>query len=375
MMKNLLGRTCALSLAAIAAFACGSSGTVAEGTFAAEDGGPPGNGTNGPGTFGTGTELEGGAGDGGTCAAVSKRAQINQLDLLLLVDSSASMLANEKWKSVTNAIQTFMADPRLEGVGIGLQYFPRFAGALTVCDENEYAVPEIEILPLDTTQQGIVGGSLEVRTPLGGTPMGPAIQGALRFATTWQQRNTNRKVALVLATDGLPDESCQFAPEPRAPNSITAVQQQAASAPIPTYVIGVGTELTALNSVAAAGGTGQAIIVDPSGDTAAQLVSALDKVRRDQLGCEYGIPAPDPGQELDFGRVNVRFVDELGYVDFFYVPSPADCAGAENGWYYDNPARPTKILLCEPFCTEVRASRLGRVDVLLGCKRNEAVIR
>jgi hypothetical protein len=32
------------------------------------------------------------------------------------------------------------------------------------------------------------------------------------------------------------------------------------------------------------------------------------------------------------------------------------------------------VVLCEPFCSEVKASRLGKVDVLLGCKRVDAPI-
>jgi len=378
MTSNALRLGVALLPLFAALAACGSENSVfPDGTGSGVDGGDR---SLNPDPFGPSTR-DGGTGDpvdGGTCASSSKRAEVAQLDLVLLLDTSGSMLANGKWKSMTNALQSFIADPRVADIGVGISFFPKFAGAYTVCDEATYANPDITVAPLGQSQSLYISSTLDGRSPLGGTPMGPAVQGTLRFARSWQQQNANRKVAFVLATDGLPDESCSFAPPGRAANTLSAVQGQAtaaASESIPTYVIGVGTELTALNGVAQAGGTGQAIIVDPKGDTTAQLVAALDKIRRSEIGCEYGIPAPDPGQTLDYKKVNVRFVDELGYVDFLYVTGPDKCSTTDNGWYFDNPVNPTRILLCDPFCGEVKASRIGRVDVLLGCKRNDAPIR
>jgi hypothetical protein len=318
--------------------------------------------------------------DGGTCAASKKQAEVAQLDIILLLDTSLSMSGNDKWKSIKNALISFTQDPRASDIGLSISFFPKYSGPYTVCDESIYATPDVMMSTLIPSHALDVSYALEARTPLGGTPMGPAVQGALRFARQWQAQQSNHKAAFVLATDGLPDDSCGFTPNGRSPNTLAAVQGQATAAlaaaqTIPTYVIGVGTELTALNSVAQAGGTGQAIIVDPKGDTTGQLIAAFDKIRRSELSCEYGIPAPEPGQKLDYAQVNVRFVDELGYADFLYVPSPDKCSTTDYGWYYDNPANPTRILLCEPFCGEVRSSRIGRLEVLLGCQRNEAPVR
>lgn len=366
-------------LPVLAAIACGSQNSVfPDGTNGDSDSGitdPNGFGPGGEGGPGVGLE-----GDGGTCATATKRADVAQLDLIMLVDSSGSMLANEKWKSMANALRSFVQDPRAAGIGLGMQFFPKFAGVNTICDEAVYANPEVTVAAIEETQATLIVGGIESRLPQGGTPMGPAIQGALRFARSWQQGNPNHKVAFVIATDGLPDESCGFAPAGRAANTLGGVRGQAAAAlaaaqTIPTYVIGVGSELTALNEVAAAGGTTSAILVDTSKDVTAQLVAAFDKIRRSEIGCEYGIPAPDPGQTLDFNKVNVRFVDELGYVDFLYVTGPDKCSTTDNGWYFDNPVNPSRILLCDPFCGEVKASRIGRVDVLLGCTRKDAPIR
>ena len=44
----------------------------------------------------------------------------------------------------------------------------------------------------------------------------------------------------------------------------------------------------------------------------------------------------------------------------------AACPAAGNGWYYDNDAAPTKILLCPSTCSMVKNTK-GQVDVLFGC--------
>lgn len=357
--------------------ACGSNGSDNASSFG-QGGGDAAIGFVNPGDFGdaAGTTIT--TGDGGTCAASSKAADVSQLDLVLLVDSSGSMNANSKWQSLTKALQSFFNDDRAAGIGVSLQYFPRFAGSYPVCDESVYAIPEVDLTPLDSTQAGILVNSLLNRSPLGGTPMGPALQGALRFATTWQKQNSTHKVVTVLATDGLPDESCQFAPAGRAENTIDGVKAQAAAAlaanpSVPTYVIGVGTELGALDAVAVSGGTEHTVIVDVQKDVSAQLFEAFDKIRRTELTCEYTLPIADSSGSVDLDKVNVRFTDALGYVDFLYVENAANCKKTDYGWYFDDIANPQRVVLCSPFCDEVKASRLGKVDILLGCKRQEII--
>ena len=382
--RSWFSRTAAVTAGFLLVVACGEDDP--DSTFVDGNNGKIDGGTSGivdPIGLGDGSaSLDGGGlqDDGGACAASSARADVAQLDLVMLVDSSGSMNFNGKWQSLTKALQAFFADPRAEGIGVSLQYFPQFVGPYPVCDDAVYATPVINVLPLDQSHAGTLGQSLMGRSPLGGTPMGPAVQGSLRFATTWQKQNPNRKVVMVVATDGLPDEGCQFGPPGRAPNTIAAVQTQAQTAfgatpSVPTYVIGVGSELAPLDAVAAAGGTSKSILIDVTKDVTSQLFTALDKIRRTELTCEYTIPAQDPTKPaIDYGKVNVKFTDALGYVDFQYVETPANCSKAEYGWYYDDPNNPKRVVLCEPFCSEVKASRLGKVDVLLGCKRVDAPI-
>jgi len=65
---------------------------------------------------------------------------------------------------------------------------------------------------------------------------------------------------------------------------------------ISTYVIGVGPDLTNLNQIAMAGGTGNAYIVDSMAGTTDQFIDALDSIRmRAGLACEFQIPQPAAG--------------------------------------------------------------------------------
>jgi hypothetical protein len=63
------------------------------------------------------------------CGGEVVEAKPAPLDLLLLVDSSASMnyppgLPNTRWSLLRDALGAFIVDPRSTGLGIGLQFFP-----------------------------------------------------------------------------------------------------------------------------------------------------------------------------------------------------------------------------------------------------------
>ena len=40
---------------------------------------------------------------------------------------------------------------------------------------------------------------------------------------------------------------------------------------------------------------------------------------------------------------------------------------AAGGWYYDNPASPTKIILCPATCDEVKTFNEASIEIVLGC--------
>lgn len=97
-------------------------------------------------------------------------------------------------------------------------------------------------------------------------------------------------------------------------------------------------------------------MVTPSG-VAAYLAGALDAIRA--RACAFAIPQPTSGS-LDYGKVNVTLLQ----VPVLEVAGAGACDPADVGWYYDDPASPAKIVLCDASCSAGK----GKADVVLGCK-------
>ncbi len=343
----------------------------------------------------------------GLCsAATTVRAIGSPLDLYVMLDQSGSMSDEvaggiTKWVAVTNALQAFVEAPNAEGVGIGIQYFAVAPGNLMCpltchtnvdcgdacgecnhpfggevgtcwnavtpggndsCAAADYAEPEVEIANLPGNAAAIVA-SMNAHTPVSGTPTSAALQGAIDHASDWAKTHAGHAVVDVLATDGDPSE-CD--------TDLGDIQTIAASGlpKIRTFVIGVGSSTANLNGIANAGGTNHAYIVDTDADTNAQFLAALEEIQHIVLACSYQVPTPAGGGTVDPANVNVEFASGDGSPPavFDQVPNVGDCPSQGGAWYYDNPIKPTKIVLCPATCTGVSADAKGEIDIVLGCK-------
>jgi Mg-chelatase subunit ChlD len=294
------------------------------------------------------------------CATESAEVELLPLDLYIMLDKSGSM-TGAKWTAVKGALNAFAADPTMESMGVGLQFFP--LGGAGVCDFTAYADPEVPIATLGTNATAIAD-SLASVTPDGETPTLPALQGAVAYAKAWATDNPDHTIAVILATDG----------EPNVCGSTVQKVAQAANVgastdpPVRTFVIGVGASLTSLEEIAAAGDTGQAFLVDDSNqNTQQQFIAALESIRGKALTCEYGIPAPEAGS-IDVNKVNVVYTSSDGEVRIVSkVAGVAGCEGNDDGWYYDDPSNPTKVILCDSACDIIKGDSEGKVDVVFGC--------
>ncbi|HMR74028.1 MAG TPA: hypothetical protein PKD61_02920 [Polyangiaceae bacterium] len=86
------------------------------------------------------------------------------------------------------------------------------------------------------------------------------------------------------------------------------------------------------------------------------------------LACELVTPPQQqPGGLIDWAKVQVEYTPGgTGTPQLFpQVPNAAACAG--DGFYYDNPAAPTKAILCPTACTKVKADSNAKLELLLGC--------
>jgi len=309
--------------------------------------------------------------DAPACATSVVTAQKVALDLFIMLDQSGSMddavTGGTKWTAVTSALQTFLGQPGLDGVSVGIQYFglPDSSGGFSdSCTASDYAKAEVEIAPLPGVASQIIS-SMGAHSPSTATPTSAALQGAIDHATTWQAAHPGEVTAVILATDGDPSECQTSLP---AIDAIAAAGY-AATPKIPTYVIGVGPSLSALNGIASAGGTMAAFLVDTGGNVNQQFLQAMNDIRHAALGCTYSVPTDPNGGMVDYGSVNIVYQPGNGGppVTLPYVMTKANCPATGNGWYYDNPQAPTQILLCDSSCSGIELDATGSVNITLGC--------
>lgn len=84
------------------------------------------------------------------------------------------------------------------------------------------------------------------------------------------------------------------------------------------------------------------------------------------LACEFLMPTASGGAAIDPDNVAMQYTPSGGApVTIPHVSDATQCSG--DGWYYDNNANPTKLLLCPTTCTTVQGAQGGKVDILVGC--------
>jgi len=343
----------------------GGTTTTGPGTGSGQGGAGGSSGTG----FG-GFNFGGNSGQGGSsidpdaaCLATSAATELVPLDIIIVLDRSGSM-SGVRWDGSVSALQTFVQDPASTGLNVGILYFPIESSSLDDCDYTQYDDLPVPVGELPMNAPALVN-SLDAEEPLGGsTPIYGALKGALFAATAYQDANPNHKVIVVFASDGDPN-SC-----PGNQNDIPVIASLASSAlnynGVETYVIAIqGATLTNLNQIAAAGGTGTAY--DVTGDISL-FSQKMAEIRANALSCEFIMPPPPDGEQLDINKVAVKFTNSMGVeVEIPRAQDLADC-GAGPGWYYDNNVDPTKILLCPASCDTAQSDLQAQIIVLFGCE-------
>jgi len=372
-----------LSLGAMAT--CSASATThasASGStsMGSTGGGSTGGGSTGSGGAGSGGSGSGNSGSGGSlfdastpdappdpdaaCGLITVDAQTTPLDLYITVDTSSSMFGT-KWNGATAGLKAFLADPASAGVRVAINFFP-LANNPT-CDQFAYETPAAPygLLPGNAAA---VGAAIDAAMPDGfSSPIYPALGGAILASIQEAQNNPGDAAAVLLVTDGQPDgpaTTCgSVNPDDPAAVAALAATGLAYNPSVKTFMIGLpGVNQTIANQIAAAGGTGSAILVTVT-NVQTEFQSALATVRGQALPCTYTIPAQVAGGQVDPGLVNVEVTPAGGATSI--LPQDPTCATA--GWSYDNPTKPTQINLCPKSCTALKALGSAKVQILLGC--------
>jgi hypothetical protein len=93
---------------------------------------------------------------------------------------------------------------------------------------------------------------------------------------------------------------------------------------------------------------------------------AADVIVKAEIACDFPIPAPPEGEELDLNKVAVskKLLDGTALPAYGQAATPADCQA--DAFYIDQAQN--RIFLCPETCTALEADPAGGVDVLFTCE-------
>lgn len=284
------------------------------------------------------------------CTGVGVEVHRMPLAFVVVFDRSASM-GGTKWQAATSGLSAFF-EAASDRVSASLTLFPRQERS---CD-GAFQVPDVPIAPLPSTA---FRSKLDATGLLLGTPTRPALEGALTYARTLRNGTfKDGRVVIGLVTDGAP--SAKLCTE-NANADVVKVAGVAHAEGILTYAIGMSGAIQAnMDAIAAAGGTKSATMLDDV-DPAGQLTRAFDGIR-ERFACDVGLPSAPDGRSYPFDQVNV--VVSAANSAQSKLAYSSDCSDP-NGWRYDDPATPSRVVLCTDACAS--AERGGAIKVELGC--------
>jgi hypothetical protein len=356
-------------------------------------GGAPSGGP-GPITVGNGGASggSGGAEPVMACATGMAKADLMPVNMFIQFDRSGSMLDDDKWPQAAQALTAFFQNAETAGLRIALRFFPHDSPAVGcsgdddgVCSAEACGQPlvplgEVLATPMDAHETALVnavqtsappprpmrGGGGGMAAPSQGTPIHPALEGALTWARANQLAKPNEKTVVVLVTDGEPT-GCNENIDDIAALASAAYMTHG----IPTYAVGIaGASEDQMDQIAEAGGTMRAFFAGNASTAQQDLITALNAIRGSVLACDFPVPSAadlPPGTSVDPTKVNINYTSGAGMPETIGRATDATACAGGSGWFYDNPAAPTRITLCPSTCDRVTADGAARIDVLLGC--------
>lgn len=330
---------------------------------------------------------------GAACAGASAKAGRVPAYLLFVLDGSGSMDLENKWVAVTAALDAIFdellasADPSL---GVGLTIF---------ADQNDptidhttagpYDKMDVPIAFVDAAQHGKLRARVDGTTPNLGTPTYEVLSGQFPLLEQFMAQPPllpDGRPVLVFMSDGVPDPDMPAGAN-EGPWSLALVDAMAKLG-IPTYAVGIGNinphdpevyDPTFMGQLAHNGGVAPAACnpveatdparmchfqITPGGKSAAQLtqefIDAIHVIQQRALPCEYVLEPINGGGPVDPTLVNVVYTDGNG-LQVVIGQSPT------SGWTYDDPVKPTKVMLNGAICDKVKSDPHGSITIVLGC--------
>ena len=387
-MRTIFAPISALIVFGFLASACGSGdGSEVNGGNGTGNNGNNGNG--GPSSLG-GTS---GLGSGGAevtpesaCATGTASAKLKGVNMFVMFDRSSSMSeeANDqgatRWDLTSSALTAFFASPDAGGLKLALRFFPHDQPAAGCnqdgCSVDACGTPLVGLgelttaaAPADAHEQALIGATMSSAPGMSGqgTPISAALGGALQWAHEQRAMTPDQNSVVVLVTDGEAN-GC----DEDIGNIARLASDAYAADEIRTYAIGLtGSQERDMDQIARAGHTDQGIFVADGANTQQELLDALGAIKGEILSCDFAMPEPEEGMAVNPGQINVNFTAGSGTKTTLKPAGDEQGCTAAGGWYYDNPADPTRIFLCPATCETVTSDPAAGLQILLGCQTVE----
>jgi hypothetical protein len=237
-----------------------------------------------------------------------------------------------------------------------------------MCHVEEYSTPAVPIRN-DPGRAADISAALAAIDPIGPTPTGPALRGAIEQAQSWAQQHPDRQVITVLVTDGFPTDC-----SPIDINDVASIAQSATrgAQPIHTFVIGVFSDqdlgqdgVARLDTLARAGGSQKSVVINTASDVTAEVLDALNGIRDSSARCNFQLDETT----LDLSKVNLEVIDGTGNsTQLLNVSSAAACGADGQGWFYEatSTASTRQITVCPSTCKQFIAGSV-RANLQIGC--------
>jgi hypothetical protein len=384
----------------------------------------------------TDTDSDGGTGD---CAELPWEVQYNPINMLILLDRSHSMFSSTiglaTYAEVTALALSTIVETETESglINFGLAVFPSMScpagggvGHVNQCvpANNEESDPDFDapIVPVGPDNFTAIDAALNAVGQCGGTPACESLNWALDYYTIGFPEDLGAQPKFVLlATDGAPncnpagdigscdpsDESSSVYFPEQCLDDVCAYNAalQLAAAGIKTFVIGVGTGVTAFEDVmqgiayyadggllAPASIPATPVLWYPATD-ASSLATALEEITGEAIACTFTVDwetvpdnSPDPpytpvAHACDMVNIKGVFPDDTKDL-LNYMP---DCSGevpvtGPFGWRWQGIDATleelagytldqcTEIELCPEACAMLKDQTWDAVSASFGCQ-------
>ncbi|WP_240488953.1 VWA domain-containing protein [Labilithrix luteola] len=314
-----------------------------------------------------------------TCAESGQKAKTLPLDIVFLLDRSLYM-KGDKWNAASHALLDFISRGFPAPTQVALTLVPYTAPEDVWGDQTganidfcQYRVYQNFVVPMaDVSVQrapvesAIANALLSAGFGYGRTsPIYASLQGTYFAATKAQAENPDHQVVVVYVGNGAPLPCNEYGSNTTNSAAIAALADSALRYNgVRTFAVALDDQNFGLMSEIAKAGGGAAF--KPSNTTSAGMLDAMLEVTKGALDCAYALPVAPAGRTLDPSTLSVEITSATG--DRSVIPAVTQPAcDAAGGWFYDNAAKPTKVIFCPQTCNTLRDTISPRVELVVGC--------